>query len=140
MSAEHFFLDTNVIVYALYSDSPVKKATAQTLMNKAAAGKGWISFQVVQECINLALKKFRPVPPAEEVRAMVQDILLPICRVNPNPSFYLDALETQEATRLSWYDCLILQAAVDAGCKTLYSEDLQDGFRYRGVTVTNPFK
>jgi predicted nucleic acid-binding protein len=140
MRGGSFFLDTNIIVYALQSDSPEKMKIADELMTKAAQGKGVISFQVVQEFVNLALSKFRPTPPVEEIQQLVQDVLLPLCKVVPNPAFYLEALITQRVTRYSWYDCLILQAAVESGCDTLYSEDFQNGFRYRGVTVKNPFR
>ena len=140
MSAGDFFLDTNILVYAFHSDSTAKQKIAGELVNKAAQGKGCISFQVVQEFINLALKKFRPTPPIDEIKLVMKDILLPICKVTSNAGFYHDALDVHHFTRLSWYDSLILQAAVETGCKTLYSEDLQDGFKYHGVTVVNPFR
>lgn len=140
MNADKFFLDTNIIIYGLGQDAPEKMRRAEALMEMAQSGRGCVSFQVVQEFINVAQRKFRTRLTREEIAFVVNGILLPICKVNPNPSFYLDTLETQEATHLSWYDSLILQAAIDAGCKVLYSEDLQDGFRYRGVTVKNPFE
>lgn len=140
MSAKAFFLDTNVVIYAFHSDSTEKRNTAIGLLKKAETDGGCMSFQVIREFVNAATRKFRPVPPVDEIRLLVRDILLPLCRITPNPTFYLDALETHQATRFSWYDSLILQAAVDSGCETLFSEDLQDGFRFRGVTVTNPFR
>jgi predicted nucleic acid-binding protein len=139
MSAGEFFLDTNVIVYALNPKDSSKQKAAAKLLEKAHAGKGYISLQVVQEFVNLATRKFQPAPPVPEVRQVVEDILLPLCRAIPSPAFLLDALDTHRLTKLSWYDCLILQAAVDAGCGTLYSEDFQDGFHFRGVTIRNPF-
>ena len=140
MRGGDFFLDTNVVAYAFDPREPDKRETATELMERAENGRGCISFQVVQEFINVAQNKFRPILPAEELRLVIQDILIPICRVFPGSDFYLDALDTQQLTRFSWYDCLILQAAVNARCDTLYSEDFQDGFQYRGLTVKNPFK
>ncbi len=140
MSAGEFFLDTNVIVYALHPKDSSKQKAAARLLEKAHKGKGSISFQVVQEFVNLATRKFKPAPPVSEVRQVVEDLLLPICRSNPSSAYYLDALDTHRLTKLSWYDCLILQAAVDARCETLYSEDFQDGFHFRGVTIVNPFR
>jgi predicted nucleic acid-binding protein len=48
-------------------------------------------------------------------------------------------LELHGRTQLSWYDALIVAAALEAGCETLYSEDLQDGRQFGDVTVHNPF-
>jgi len=140
MRGGDFFLDTNVVAYAFDPKELNKREKATVLMEKAESGRGCISFQVVQEFINVAQMKFRPVLPAEEIRQVIRDILIPICRIHPGTAFYLDALDTQQLTRFSWYDSLILQAAVDARCDTLYSEDFQDGFQYRGVTIVNPFK
>ena len=50
------------------------------------------------------------------------------------------AFDLQTRYRLSFYDSLIVAAALDAGCKILYSEDLQHGQQIEGVTITNPFK
>jgi predicted nucleic acid-binding protein len=140
MSAGEFFLDTSIIVYALNSKDSAKQKAATKLLEKALQGKGYISYQVVQEFVNLATRKFQPPPPVPEIRQVVEDLLLPLCRVQPSHSHYLDAIDTHRLTKFSWYDCLILQAAVDAGCETLYSEDFQDGFHFRGVTIRNPFE
>ena|SRR3989338_4885415 len=140
MSVE-FFLDTNILVYALGEGYPGKKEIARSLLKEARnQGNGCISFQVVQEFVNAALKKFRPTLGHEELRILLSKSFFPICRGWPGNGFYAEALDAQQITRLHWYDCLILQAAVEAECKTLYSEDLQHGFQYRGVTVRNPFR
>ncbi len=140
MSVE-FFFDTNVLIYAFQPAQDPRHAEARRLWALAIrAGKGGISFQVIQEFIHVAVKKFRPALKPEQLREIVSKSLIPICRVHPNASFYLDALDTHHLSGFSWYDSLILQAAVDAGCRTLYSEDLQDGYHYRGVTVKNPFR
>lgn len=140
MSGGDFFLDTNVVVYAFHSKDSAKQKAAGKLLETARDGKGYLSFQVVQEFVNLATRKFNPLPPVSEVRQVVEDILLPLCRAMPSCTHYLDALDTHRLTRFAWYDCLILQAAVDARCGTLYSEDFKDGFHYRGVTIVNPFR
>jgi len=53
---------------------------------------------------------------------------------------YRSALEIQERTSYSLYDSMILQAALDARCRVLYSEDMQDGFKFFDLTVKNPFR
>jgi predicted nucleic acid-binding protein len=139
MSGESFFLDTNVVVYAFGSQAAGKQAMARDLLKKAGNGRGCISHQVVREFVNAATRKFQPAPPIEEIRLVVRDILLPICRSVENPSYFVDALDTHQLARFSWYDSLILQAAVDARCGILYSEGFQHGFQYRGLRVVNPF-
>ena len=62
------------------------------------------------------------------------------------PSFHLsialvsDAIRIQERYRLDWYDSLIVCTAQQAGCRTLYSEDLQYGQQFGSVTVRDPFR
>ena len=65
---------------------------------------------------------------------------MPLWRVNPTRALYQRGLDLQTRYRFSFYDSLIVAAALDAGCKTLYSEDLQHGQRVEGVTITDPFR
>lgn len=55
---DKFFLDTNILVYSFDSASPLKRKAAKDLIKKAHAGKGCISFQVIQEFLNVATRKF----------------------------------------------------------------------------------
>lgn len=50
-----------------------------------------------------------------------------------------DALDLATDHHFQFWDALILNVAADAGCSLLLSEDMQDGFAWRGVTVVNPF-
>jgi predicted nucleic acid-binding protein len=74
-----------------------------------------------------------------ESRDYMQVTLLPLCRHSPSALFYDRALLLKEATGFSFYDSLIVAAAVDTGCSTLLSEDLQDGRTVQGVKIVNPF-
>jgi predicted nucleic acid-binding protein len=49
-------------------------------------------------------------------------------------------MEIRTRHRISWYDSLIVAAAVEGGCSVLYSEDLSHGMKIRGVTIENPFR
>lgn len=57
----------------------------------------------------------------------------------PSREGYLAALEIQARHKVSWWDALMLTSALEAGCRTLFSEDFQDGFRISTLKVVNPF-
>jgi predicted nucleic acid-binding protein len=66
-------------------------------------------------------------------------VLQPLLAIHSSPALYSEALRTFAHYRLSWYDTLIVTAAVEADCAILYSEDLQDGQRFGQTRVKNPF-
>lgn len=137
---DKYFIDTNIIVYSFDGTAPEKRARSRSIIQDAlSGGNGVISFQVVQEFLNVATRKFaKPMQP-DDAREYLDAVLLPLCEVFPNHAFYQGALDIQERTRYSLYDAMILQAALDARCRVLYSEDLQDGFKFLDLTVKNPF-
>lgn len=135
-----FFLDTNVIVYSFDNDSPVKRDKACDIIAEAlSSGNGIISFQVVQEFLNVATGKFKKPLSITDTREYLEEILLPLCDIFPSNGFYLNTLEIKERTGISFYDSMIVQAALEGGCRTLYSEDMQDGFKLFDLTIQNPF-
>ena len=134
------FLDTNVLVYAFDRSSPEKARVAQQLIADGAAEKqAVISYQVVQEFINVAVRSFRIVVPRSDLEAFLLAALFPLMTVSSSPSLMLDALRLQAAHELAWYDSLIVAAALQDRCKILYSEDLQHGQRFGDLIVENPF-
>ena len=136
-----YFLDTNIFVYSFDNDSPAKRDKAKELISGAlSSGKGSISYQVVQEFLNVSFKKFKKPLSIKEAQSYLSNVLIPICEGYPSPTFYSEALEVKERTGYSLYDSLILQAARDMECKTLYSEDMHDGFKFYDLTIKNPFK
>lgn len=140
MPARHF-LDTNVFVYTFDRDSGEKRGRAQELVREAIARRtGIISHQVIQEFLNLATRKFKtPLSPAD-CRLYLDQVLLPLWEVHPTRELYRKALLVQEDAGYSFYDSLMVSAAILAGCRVLYSEDLQDGKTIDGVSIRNPFK
>lgn len=135
-----FFLDTNVIVYSFDNSNPVKRDTARDLIADAlSSGNGIISFQVVQEFLNVATAKFTKPLSLPDAREYLEEILLPLCEIFPGNDFYLNSLEIKERTQYSLYDSMVVQAALEGECRTLYSEDMQDGFKLYGLTIKNPF-
>lgn len=140
MSAD-CFLDTNVFVYQLEGRDGRKAEIAQDLIRRGIeSGKACISFQVVQECLNTALRKVLVPLGGHEMRRYLDSVLAPLLRVQPSLRLYHASLDIQSRYRFAYYDALIVAAALDAGCATLYSEDLQDGQRIEGLTVVDPFQ
>ena len=140
MSAE-YFLDTNVLVYDLDPADPHKQAVAQGLIERAIEEEtGIISFQVVQECLNVITQKARRRLSAEDAESYLEQVLAPLCRVFPNMALYRHALSVKQRWRFSFYDSLIIAAALEGGCRTLYSEDLQHGQEVAELRIVDPFR
>ncbi|MGB6387140.1 MAG: PIN domain-containing protein [Terriglobales bacterium] len=134
------FLDTNIIVYAFGPSSPEKAKIAQRLITDGAADKrAIISYQVVQEFINVALRGFRLAIVRSDLESFVLTALFPMMAISSSPSLVIEALRLHGESQLSWYDSLIVAAAIQGGCKVLYSEDMQHGRRFRDLVVQNPF-
>lgn len=137
---DYFFLDTNILVYALEQAYPIKQQIADRLVQEAmASGRGIISIQVVQEFLNIARRKFKRPMTVEECRGHVQNVLEPLCSYFPSITTVDRALSIIEETGYSIYDALIIAAAIESGCRTLYSEDLQHGRAIQGLSIINPF-
>jgi predicted nucleic acid-binding protein len=133
MNAE-VFLDTNVLVYATVTDDP-RSAIAMALLEQG----GTISVQVLNEFTNTAIRKLKrswsDVTVALAAFRLLLPNLLPI-----TVTMHEAALKIAERDRLSFYDALIVAAALEAGCSTLLSEDMQDGQVFDGrLTIRNPF-
>lgn len=134
------FIDSNVFVYLFDEVDADKRQTAQSLIQAALQRhSAQISFQVVQETINVITRKI-PVPVTyQDALLFLDTMLLPLWKIHPSRALYRRSLSLQERYRFSFYDSLIVAAALEAGCKTLYSEDLQHGQRIEGLIIENPF-
>jgi predicted nucleic acid-binding protein len=139
MSAVSFFLDTNTLVYTFDKTAPEKQAKAQQLLEQALLGEGCISFQVIQEFLNLAVRKFDPPLTAMQAKRYLHTTLEPLCLVYADVELYQRALDVRDRWRFSFYDSLIVAAALEAGCTTLYSEDLQHNQKVETLAIINPF-
>ena len=133
MSGGEDFFDTNVVLYLLSADT-AKADRAEELL---ALG-GTISVQVLNEFGAVASRKLRM--PLIEIREVLIQIRA-VCAVESVTIETHDrALRVAERYGLSIYDALIVSSALLAGCKTLHSEDLQDGqIIERQLTIRNPF-
>jgi len=140
MSAR-YFLDTNIFVYTFDASAPAKRNRAQSLVQSALrSGAGVTSFQVVQEFLNVATRKFATPMKPEDCLIYVDQVLAPLCSVQSSTELYRRALDVHERWQFSFYDSLVVAAALSASCRTLFSEDLQHGQKIRELTVENPFE
>jgi predicted nucleic acid-binding protein len=138
--SDRFFLDTNIFVYSFDQGAPAKARRAAQLIREAlTTQKGVISYQVVQEFFNVALKRFsRPMQPADAGQYLIA-VFRPLLAVHSSQALYAEALFLHAQSGLSWYDSLIVSAAIQARCEILFSEDLQHGQRFGALQVRNPF-
>ncbi len=135
-----YFLDTNVFVYSFDARTADKQAKAQELIERALAdGLGIISSQVIQEFFNVASRKFEKPLSEEDAVQYLEEVFEPLCQVFPSVDLYRATLNVQRHAGISFYDALIVASASAGGCRILYSEDLQEGRRFLGLTVRNPF-
>jgi predicted nucleic acid-binding protein len=126
------FFDTNVLVYAITADP--RGSVARSRLSDG----GVISAQVLNEFVRVARKKLRLdwtiiEAALAELRALVDDVR-PVAL-----STHEFAVSLSRRDGFDIYDALILSAAIEAGCDTLFSEDFQHGRRFGDLTVVNPF-
>ena len=133
MPAKDFF-DTNVLLYAV-AKNDARTAQAEKLL----ASGGFVGVQCLNEFVAVARRKLGMS--WKEVREFLEII----CILCPNPvpismETHKMAVEIAEKYGYGIYDALIASAAVESGCRTLYTEDLQDGqVINRSLTIKNPF-
>jgi predicted nucleic acid-binding protein len=140
MNAVRHFLDTNIFVSTFDLEAPPKAKRAQDLIAGAlATGAGITSYQVAQEFIALARKPFHTPMSLEQIDRYWHTALRPLLAVHSSPALLIRALDLARRDELSWYDCLIVAAAIQGGCEVLYSEDLQHGRRFGDLVIQNPF-
>ncbi|HKL31216.1 MAG TPA: PIN domain-containing protein [Tangfeifania sp.] len=136
---DKFFLDTNILVYSFDSSSPSKKEVAKDLIKKTHAGKGCISFQVIQEFLNVATRKFEVPLKTTDAQTYLTKVLYPVCEVFPYDGLYFNALEIMERWKFSFYDSMIIASAMESECTILYSEDMQHNQKLFNLKIVNPF-
>src|SRR5215472_15972654 len=135
-----FFLDTNIFVYSFDSSAPSRARRATQLIQRAAeTAKGIVSFQVVQEFFNVAFRRFTQPMTVAEAEQYLSTVFRPLLAVHSSQALYGEALRLTGRHRVSWFDSLIVAAAMEGRCSILYSEDFQDGQRFGDLKIQNPF-
>jgi predicted nucleic acid-binding protein len=128
------FLDTNVLIYAV-TQSDARAARAEELLLSG----GVVSVQVLNEFTAVARRKLQ-MPWAEVAEAVEAFLVLCPSPLSITLEIHTAARAIAEKLGCNIYDALVVAAALDAECTTLYSEDFQDGQKIEGkLTVRNPF-
>jgi predicted nucleic acid-binding protein len=129
--------DTNVLVYLWDVAAPAKQQTAQFALAHLYRLGGPMGLQVVGELQNVLRRKLRYSPPEAAARARI--ILQVFDIFTAAESNADEALTIVERGALNYWDALLATAARDAGCRVMLSEDMQDGARFGGLEIVNPF-
>jgi predicted nucleic acid-binding protein len=126
------FFDTNILVYAASSDAKRQHA------NDCLRRRGLASVQVLNEFVHVARRKLgHDWQQIEFALGLFRASLDDIVPVTLNT--HAGAIALARDHGLSFYDALVVAAAQEAGCETLYSEDMQHGRKFGGLTIVNPF-
>lgn len=133
------FFDTNILVYAVDEDEPQKARTAREILERETeSGNAVLSTQVLQEFyVTVTRKLGRPLAPEAAERAVRDLATLAVTIVDP--PMIQSAIDRSRAMTLSFWDALILEAALASGAQRLYTEDLHAGLEVNGLVVENPF-
>jgi len=133
------FVDTNVLVYARDDADPRKRDRARMIMARLwQGGDGRLSQQVLIEFYSTVTRKLKPGLPREEAIADVRELSVwnPI---RPSLPLFDQAWQLEERYGFSWWDSLIVAAAIAQDCTTLLTEDLQHDLKIGKLRVVNPF-
>ncbi|HMA86561.1 MAG TPA: PIN domain-containing protein [Desulfosalsimonadaceae bacterium] len=134
-----YFFDTNILVYLFDEDNPDKKARAQMLLEEeTAAGQVLLSTQVLQEFYVAVTRKLGvPLSPEKAEDVVCQLIMLPLVEINSR--HILGAIARSRNLQYSFWDALIIEAAISGGAGILLTEDLQHGQTIGSLEIQNPF-
>lgn len=133
------FVDTNVLVYAEDSEAKDKQRLARDLVLELwDLRDGVLSVQVLHEFFVTVTRKLKKPLTVGKARDIVDEYLTWNVVDNTGP-ILLAAIDLQRHAKLSFWDALVVQAAITAGCDRLYSEDLNAGQRFGDLVIVNPF-
>ena len=137
--AAKVFVDTNVLVYSRDASEPQKNKQAIAWMShlwNMRAGR--LSYQVLQEFYITVTEKLDPGLDRESARKDIRS-LLPWRPISVDNRVFDGAWHIQDRFGLSWWDALIVSAALVGDCQYLLTEDLQDLQMFGNLQVINPF-
>lgn len=130
-------LDTNLLVYAEGIDGSTRQDIILGLISRMPMDSLFVSTQALGELYQVLIRK------GKRTRAEAREAALfwsdAFATTGTSVSAMFAAMDLAVDHQLSLWDALVLSVAAEAGCRLVLSEDFQDGFTWRGVTVTNPF-
>ena len=134
------FIDTNLWAYRLDQREPVKsRRTTSWLADVTRSHEVVISTQVLIELRSVATRKLQPPLSDRQISALLE-ALSGFEMVPTDSTLVLDAHQLAISEQLSWFDALIVEAAIRSRCDVLFSEDLSHGREIAGMTVRNPLQ
>lgn len=137
---DNYFIDTNIFVYQFDRRNTKKRELAKNIIKNALInGRGFISIQVIQEFFNVATNKFESPMSVIDAKSYLEKVFEIFNIVYPNTHTISTSLNIFATTKYSFYDSLIIAAAVKSGCKVLLTEDLNHGQMIQNVKIENPF-
>jgi predicted nucleic acid-binding protein len=132
------FFDTNLLIYAIDPANPEKRARAAALLRGAVeTGRLVVSPQTLNECYRVLTIKHKLVS-SDAGRAFLRE-LLPFCIAPLDAGTTQLAFVIEDRLRASWWDCVMLASALQAGCQLFLSEDLQGEREIEGMRIVSPF-
>ena len=136
MRAAKTFIDTNVLIYAFTSDEPQKQEIALKFLDDC---QPVISTQVLKEFANIVLKKGNIS--FGNVKETISEITEIADVINEDLNLIIDSVDIHEQYKYSFYDSLIIAAALSAQCQILLSEDMQsEQIIYDKLRIVSPFR
>lgn len=137
LTGDPTFVDTNVLLYAQDRQDDRRRGIAQDVLGGLwASGTGVLSTQVLQEFYNAGTRKLK-LEPAVARRVVALYAAWPV--VETTPQLIVSASVLHERHHVSFWDAMVVEAALLSGATTLLTEDLQDGRTIGGLTIRNPF-
>ncbi len=134
------FVDTNVLIYAEDRDAGERHEIARDLIVELWNTRtGVVSVQVLQEFfVNITRKPKKPLSASRALDIVKEYLTWEV--VENSPALLVASIELHQKAQLSFWDASIVQAALEAGCSRLYTEDLNAGQRFGKLVLENPFK
>jgi predicted nucleic acid-binding protein len=133
------FIDTNLWVYRLDKRDPEKSRRINEWLREVASEHDIVlSTQVLIEFCSVLTRKMKPSLPHAEIR-LAMNALSQFEVIGTDSALIMDAHEIAFGEQLSWFDALIVEAAIRSGCQRLFSEDLSHGRQFGTLIVHNPF-
>jgi predicted nucleic acid-binding protein len=130
-------LDTNILVHAEGVHDAVRREKAREVVKSIGAHRIFIPMQALNELAFLLFKKGRRT--RSDIAVTLAAWMSTHGTIDTTHSVFRDALSLSALHKLQIFDAVVLASAAQAGCSLLLSEDMHDGFTWRGCTVVNPF-
>lgn len=137
MSGETLTLDTNVLVYSVDRAAGPRHLIAKDIMLRAALLPCWLTLQSISEFYVVVTQKGMMLP--EEAKSIAETMIDLFRVAPPSVAAARSALAQAAAGRVSYWDALLVATAAEAGCTTIFTEDLSHDTTISGVRVINPF-